>query len=67
MPNHLKETFQAINENINDLLQKYESTYLNDQKYKNNNDKNINILAQKNIALKEKVNILKNSNNNIIN
>ena len=58
MSNHLKETFQAVNENINDLGQKCESTYLSDQKYKNNNDKNINILSQDNSSLKDKVNKL---------
>ena len=39
---------------------------IDDQKYKNNNDKNIDILFKENRALKEKTNQLEFSNSNII-
>ena len=66
MSNNLKEAFQAVNENINDLRQKCGESFLVDKLYKENNDKNINLLAQENSALKEKTNQLVDSNSNII-
>ena len=67
MSNNLKEAFQAVNENINDLRQKCGESFLVDKLYKENNDKNINLLAQENSALKEKTNQLVDSNSIIIN
>ena len=66
MSNHLKDAFQAVNNNIDDLRQKCAASFSNDQEYKEKNNNNINFLAQENSALKEKTNNKEDSNNNII-
>ena len=66
MADNLVDAFKIVKDSIDDLREKCGSSYSDDKNYKDNNDKNINILADQNSALQEKTSILENSNKNII-